>query len=344
MNITLNLAVRQISELQANMTLMNNTLNNISYNLSTYYVPYNNATHNVNLGNYNITTQSISTNDSNFTRANITTANITTATIINTTVTNLLGALQAVIGTMNATTANMDTGNIISVNSSAVNSINAVITTVNSTNAYFVTLNVSNIYTNWISANNANITSANITYLNSSNITAENITSTSMAATTGSFGNIYNKTEVYNKTEIDAMQGQKDTIGPYLYNNTTHYQFNETYLNNTIGNISEIKQFEEYVYIDTTGGSGSNISSVINYIIKEIRVMPSSNSSKYRFEATETTSGEPIDDDKKLHTGVWDIIKNHVIYNDSVSVNITNSNPSAESYIIKLTYLNNGLA
>jgi hypothetical protein len=297
MNIT---SINQsVIDINNNLTLINNTLNNLSYNLSNNYVPYTGATQNLDLDSYNITTQTIAANESNFNISNITTA----------TITNLLGIVQAVIGTMNVTT-----GNIVSVNSNIVESTNAIITTVNSTIIYLETLNVTTVHANAIYAN----------YLQADNI--------------------YNKSEVWNKTESDERYSSKDTIGPYLFNNTTHYQFNETYLNNTIGNISEIKQFEEYVYITTSGGSGSNVSNILNYLIKEIIVMPSDNSSKYRFKATETNSGDIIDQDMTLHTGVWNIRKNHAIYNDSVSINITNSNPAVETYTIKLTYLNNGLA
>jgi len=125
---------------------------------------------------------------------------------------------------------------------------------------------------------------------------------------------------------------------PYLYNDTTTIYLNETVLNQTIVSIAEVKTYEENVTITTSGGSGTNISSLIDFQITRITVYPTS-ANNYRFEATETTSGDIIDKDIMIHTTIWDIAKAYAI-NDSVTLNITSSTPD-DTFTIKLTYLDN---
>lgn len=127
---------------------------------------------------------------------------------------------------------------------------------------------------------------------------------------------------------------------PYLYNDTTTIFLNETKLNQTIVSIAEVNTFEENITVTTSGGVGGNFSSLIDFQITRITVYPGA-SSTYRFEATETTSGDYIDKNRIAHSGIWDIAKSNAL-NDTVTLNITNAAPDG-TFVVKLTYLDNFL-
>jgi len=128
--------------------------------------------------------------------------------------------------------------------------------------------------------------------------------------------------------------------GSYLYFDGNQFYVNESALNNTINIIA--KNRAEIYYFNETSVSGNiyNISTPLNYLITEIKVIPTTLTNNYRFEA-KTLSGDYIDKDRKVHVGIWDIEKNYAI-NQSVTINITNINID-EEFIVEIHYLTNGV-
>jgi len=132
---------------------------------------------------------------------------------------------------------------------------------------------------------------------------------------------------------------QKYGGGPYLYNDTTTIYVNESKLNNTIIQIADINSYEMDLNVVVSGGVGGAVSAPVNYLITQIIVTPPSTPISYRFRAYETTSGLVIDEDRKAHSGVWNIYKSHSI-SDTVTVNITNSNIDG-NFTVKIKYIDN---
>jgi len=164
--------------------------------------------------------------------------------------------------------------------------------------------------------------------------------------------NYYNTTYIevnyYNMTYIDELisilnQSIKQPTGPYLSWDNTTFWINETYLNRTINNISKIRKLVYNMSCTTVSGLCSNISSInISYAIIEIKVVPTTLTTNYRFEMTEypyTTN--IIDKNRVAHNGIWDIEKNYAI-NGQVQANITNAN-NDELFTISTIYLYNGV-
>lgn len=171
--------------------------------------------------------------------------------------------------------------------------------------------------------------------------------------------NFYNKSELIPSNKVNqtgiyyaglTLNNIIDNIYTWLTNldnnklNTTDQRYNDTsyisLVNQSLTNLSTVKLHQENLTITTSGGIGGNISSsLIGFLITEIKVTPSSLSSQYRLNVT-TYSGSIIDQDRALHTGVWDIEKNYAI-NEKVVVNITSSNPSIETYTININYIDN---
>ena len=87
------------------------------------------------------------------------------------------------------------------------------------------------------------------------------------------------------------------------------------------------------------GGVGSSTTPVINFEIKQI-IVNCSLGTKFRFEATETSTGNFIDKNRKLHDTLWDIEKNFAI-NDSVEINFTSVNPAADTCTTTFKHLDN---
>jgi glycerate kinase len=126
--------------------------------------------------------------------------------------------------------------------------------------------------------------------------------------------------------------------------NITDQRYNDTayisLVNQSLTNLSRLKYHQENITITTSAGVGGGIStSLVGFLITEIKVTPTSLTSQYKFKAT-TYAGNVIDQDRATHTGIWDIEKNYAI-NDKVVVNITNSNPAIETYTININYIDN---
>lgn len=126
---------------------------------------------------------------------------------------------------------------------------------------------------------------------------------------------------------------------PWLNFNGTYLQFNESYFNDTVQELAEVKLMTSSLVVTSSGGSAAATSAILDFEIKQIIVTPNSLSTKYRFEAVETTNGNIIDKDRALHTGVWNIEKNHAI-DDSVNITITSANPD-DTFNVTFKYLNN---
>lgn len=130
-------------------------------------------------------------------------------------------------------------------------------------------------------------------------------------------------------------------VGPYLSDNGTHGFFDEAYLNSTIQNLAEVKQYEEYINFTSSGGVFSGQSSMaLDFLITRITVTPSSLTTQYRFEAVKDSNGDIIDKDRKKHKGVWDIEKSIAIDNDFVNISLTQINPD-DTFSVKITYIDN---
>lgn len=152
----------------------------------------------------------------------------------------------------------------------------------------------------------------------------------------------------YNMTQIDNMfnainSSVKQPVGIYLESNSTSFQVNESALNNTIRIISKIHRYDYNFTFNTTAGNYYNITSIpIQYLITEIKVIPTTLTNKYHFECTEYPSiNNIIDKDRIKHTGIWDIEKNYGI-NSIVAINISDASIN-EQFIIQIIYLDNGV-
>lgn len=145
-----------------------------------------------------------------------------------------------------------------------------------------------------------------------------------------------------NCTAFNSSSTNITVVGPYLYSITNTIYFNDTVLNNTITSLSQVKAYNYTTIITTSGGSGSAITPNLNgFLITRLTVTPSSNSSQYRFLAVLSGSGDIVDQDRQKHTGIWSIRKNQAVYNDTLNYTITQSNPSVETYNVKVEYINN---
>lgn len=121
------------------------------------------------------------------------------------------------------------------------------------------------------------------------------------------------------------------------YTNTNCYNITELVQKNNIG------AFETDVIITTSGGTGVGISSIIfDYLITEIIVTPTTPTTTYRFEVVESSTGDMIDRNRIVHSGIWDIQKSHSI-NDQVNLSISSSSVD-EIFTITIKYMNNYLA
>jgi hypothetical protein len=119
----------------------------------------------------------------------------------------------------------------------------------------------------------------------------------------------------------------------------------QNYYNKTVSDDRfRLHVFEESVIVTTSGGDGSNISAVYDdWIITQIIYAPSNSNAVYNAEVYESASGNIVDKDRAKHKGEWGIYKYHALVNDSVTVNITNSNPDT-TYAVNITYVKNGNA
>lgn len=103
--------------------------------------------------------------------------------------------------------------------------------------------------------------------------------------------------------------------------------------------VFEVAEYEEIINITTSGGVASAQSSnLLDFEISQIIVTPTTANTNYRFQATES-DGDMIDRDRKVHVGVWNIEKSHVI-NDYVNISITSAS-NDELFTIRIKYLDN---
>jgi hypothetical protein len=92
--------------------------------------------------------------------------------------------------------------------------------------------------------------------------------------------------------------------------------------------------------VTVSGGTGTATSvNTINYLITQIIVTPPSTPARYRFEMNETTSGLPIDRNRRRHLNTWNIYKTHSL-NDTVTARIFNANVDG-TYTVTIKYIDN---
>lgn len=139
---------------------------------------------------------------------------------------------------------------------------------------------------------------------------------------------------------LSNITGQiKQPSGPYLAYNTTNFWVNESALNTTINNIAKVQTLN---YTFNISGPGSAVSLTnITYEITQVIVIPGSNSTNYRFQLTEYPSGDIIDENRAVHSGVWNIRKSYSL-NSQINATILTSVPS-DTYTIIIKYLQNGV-
>lgn len=146
----------------------------------------------------------------------------------------------------------------------------------------------------------------------------------------------YNATLNFSDTNTEKAGAQ-----PWLYNDSTYIYFNESYFNQSVQSLAEVKKYEESIIVTTSGGQGSGVSSqLIDFEITRIEVYANQTPTSFRFEAYEQGTGTIIDKDRVPHSDDWDIEKSHALNDEFVVVNITSSSTDA-SFNITLTYLDN---
>jgi hypothetical protein len=157
----------------------------------------------------------------------------------------------------------------------------------------------------------------------------------------------------YNKTEADLLFYPYSN--PFNFSNDTTWHYNMTtpainfvtqnYYNKTVSDDRfRLHVYEESIKVTTSGGDGSNTSAFYDdWIITQIIYTPSNSNAMYNAEVYESASGNIIDKDRAKHKGEWGIYKYHALVNDSVTVNITNSNPDT-TFTVNITYVKNGNA
>lgn len=129
---------------------------------------------------------------------------------------------------------------------------------------------------------------------------------------------------------------------PYwLYDNFSNMFFNESHYNQTTQDLAEVKTYETFINFTSTGGSFTGQSTeTLDFQITRITVTPNSSTTKYRFLAVKDSNGDIIDQDRTLHTGIWDIEKAVAIDNDYVNITLTNINPD-DTFSVKITFIDN---
>lgn len=124
-------------------------------------------------------------------------------------------------------------------------------------------------------------------------------------------------------------------VAPWIIFDGKNISFNESELKNE----AEVRVRTSFTQITTVAGSGSNITlDTLKFQITEIKVVPP-NGNKYRFEASETGTGDIIDADLINHFGTWTIAKSYAI-NDTVTLNLSNV-VSDGTFNITIKYLDN---
>lgn len=124
-------------------------------------------------------------------------------------------------------------------------------------------------------------------------------------------------------------------VSPWLSSNGTHMEFNETFLRNQ----TEVISRESFTQITTVAGIGSAITiETLKFQITQIEVI-SPSGGKFRFEASETGTGDIIDADLVNHFDDWLIEKSFAI-NDTVTLNISDVQNDGV-FNVTLKYLNN---
>jgi hypothetical protein len=195
------------------------------------------------------------------------------------------------------------------------------------------TLNVTNIY-----ADNLDVLNLTARQINAINITADTIDAVNMTVQDLSAATIFARNFTVNGTPegfclsdgtgCENITPNINGIAPWIITNGGNISFNETYLNSTISDISEVQQTYTSTIVTSTGGTGSGVSNSLSFVIKEIQVVPTNPTDQYRFEAIETTNGNIVDKNRKLHTGTWRIEKDYII-DDSLNFSITSANPDS---------------
>lgn len=118
----------------------------------------------------------------------------------------------------------------------------------------------------------------------------------------------------------------KSGAGPGLYNDSINIYLNESYLNETVLDLTGIHS--EWTQVMVGGGTGANATITCcgtNGEILQLLVVPTTASNKYRFSAYTTIGLEKVDSDRELHTGNWSVAhRGSVVSGDTVTYSITN--------------------
>lgn len=95
---------------------------------------------------------------------------------------------------------------------------------------------------------------------------------------------------------------------------------------------------EQNITVSVVSGNGIGYSTVIlDYLIKQIIVTPTTSSNTYRFSAQENSTGGIIDRDRIQHTGVWNILKDFPIINSRIGLNVTGASMD-ENFSVTVRY------
>ena len=103
-------------------------------------------------------------------------------------------------------------------------------------------------------------------------------------------------------------------------------------------NCYNVTAFNDSVTVIVSSGTGTGVSTNFSYILKQIIVIPTTNANTYNFKAYETSSGRIIDEDRVNHEGIWHIMKDYAIINDTITINITNATID-EAFTVELRYV-----
>jgi hypothetical protein len=128
-----------------------------------------------------------------------------------------------------------------------------------------------------------------------------------------------------------------------LYKINTTVYVNESKLNYTINNISEVVSYAMTIQANISSGTAVVTTGQIEYMITQIIVTPTTLTNKYYFEMTEyPTTTNVIDQNLMKHEGTWNILKS---YSLSSQTRFTVSSATIDEPIfVTIKYINNGLS
>lgn len=221
-----------------------------------------------------------------------------------------------------------------------------------------------NLYANYIYAEVGNFTdlyvSNNSIYIGDSIKLSANEGSSSTLnisggnVSVGSSGYYFGSGQYLTDLNLTGISFQGDTINATTFNGDYFNGgvFNSNDWSNVSISASQVSDFTESVQdistitvkhestiLTTSGGSGTATSGNVDFVIKQINVIPNNLSTSFRFQAVDSVSGEIIDSDIIEHDSYWAIKKDYPI---NSAVNFTISSASQDdTFNITIKYLDN---